>query len=76
VPRQPAELAPDVRAAPARGSSHRVPDRRPRLCVVAALARLPAPVDAAVRADRGQRPDLFPRAVSSCSRLADRQRRA
>ena len=40
---------------PARGASHRVPHRRARLCVVAALARVPAAVDAAVRAARGQR---------------------
>ena len=61
---------------PASGASHRVPDRRAGLRVVAALARVPAALDAAVRAARRQRPDVFHRAVPAVPDLADRQRGA
>ena len=68
VPRQPAELAPDVRAGPAPGAPHRVPDRRSGLRVVAALARVPAAVDAAVRADTSAATRPTSSSRISCSR--------
>ena len=46
VPRQPDERAADVRARNAPGAPHRVPDRRARLRVGAAVGRLPRAVDA------------------------------
>ncbi len=71
VPRQPAELAPDVRARAARRASQRVPDRTPGLPVGAAVARVPRAVVAAHRAPGARVAAVLRLAVPALSAVAD-----